>query len=188
MIASNKEEKSSHTYDQLELFPRREEFKSILDKEVENEKKEEWFALTVDAPYGDCLLERVKLWETRPTKTSCPKRIFIHTSGRQIREEVIKSLADEYLGKNYKPRYGYIIGTGILTEIITMTSEFIRGQTSDEIRLGHWEIGRKAWKLNELERIEPVPAIGCQGTPWSIDNSKLNPDLRRKLEKAWRQK
>jgi hypothetical protein len=195
MIASNKKhEKSSQIYVQLNLFQldRYSDKKRELEKhhishhELAANTEEEWFALTIDAPYGDCLLEGIKIWETRGTKTQCPKRIFLHTSGRKIRRGVIESLAREYLGETYQPKYGYIIGTGILTEIITMTEPFIEEQTSDEIKLGHWELGRKAWKLNDLERIEPVPAIGCQGTPWSIDNSKLNPNLRKKLEKVWR--
>jgi hypothetical protein len=168
-------ERSNQSYKQLELFPKETEI-------------EEWFALTIDPPYGDWLLEGIKIWETRGTKTECPKRIFIHTSRKKIKDSTIKRLARESLGENYEPKYGHIIGTGVLIEVVTMTKIFIKEQTENEIKLGHWKVGRKGWKLNELERIEPVPAIGCQGCPWSIDNSKLNPNLRRDIEKTWRRK
>ena len=147
--------------------------------------KEEWFVLTVDAPWSDLLLEEIKLWETRPTGTSYPKRIFIHTSQKKLRGDY-KALAQKYLGKNYQPNYGQIIGTGVLTKIVTMTPEFIKKQPRKERRLGLWEPGRKAWKFEQLERILPIKATGCQGVPWSIEKSKLNPHLRQQILEVWK--
>lgn len=158
---------------------------SLLYQEQQLDIGEEWFTLTVDAPFSDFLIEEIKTWETRRTATFCPKRVFIHTSQKKLRGSN-KKLAREYLGENYQPRYGHIIGTGILFSIVTMTEEFIEKQTPDEIKLGIWNVGRKAWRFKHLERIQPIPAIGCQGTPWSIENSKLNPHLREHIEKIWR--
>ena len=158
----------------------------ILYQEQPLDIEEEWFALTIDAPFSDCLLEGKKAWETRRTGTLCPKRVFIHTSQKKLKGSHRK-LAREYLGESYQPRYGHIIGTGILQIVTTMTEEFIEEQNPDEIKLGIWKIGRKAWGFKRFERIEPIPAIGCQGTPWSIDKSKLNPHLREELQIVWRQ-
>lgn len=199
MITNNGTKQKSIDCVQLELFQldnfrtldrqyKSKKGSGILLKETQqSEIEEEWFGLTIDAPFSDCLLEEIKVWETRRTGTALPKRVFIHTSLVKLKGKNL-DLASRYLGENYRPKYGHIIGTGILDSIVTMTKEFIEEQDPSEIKLGIWEIGRKAWKFRQLEKIQPIPAIGCQGTPWSIDKSKLNPNLKQQIQRIWRPK
>ncbi len=150
-------------------------------------EKEAWFVLTMYEPYASLLLAGIKLFETRPkgVTSKLPIRLFIHAAQKKMIPEY-KQLADKYLGTDFKPKYSEIIGTGMLTEIITMTPEFIAEQTCTEIEVGDWKVGRKAWQIEQRETFSTtVPAVGCQAAPWDIDKSKDNPGLRQRILKVW---
>ena len=142
---------------------------------------EPWYVLSMDAPYPDLLLRGLKIIETRPkgVTSKLPIRLFIHVTQRKMCP-AYKALADKYLGSDYKPQHGHIIGVGVLTKILTMDEALMAKQPQREIDLGRWSIGRKAWYLESKERLSiPVPATGCQAAPWSVDDSPLYPGLRQ---------
>jgi hypothetical protein len=51
-----------------------------------------------------------------------------------------------------------------LTDCIEMTAEFIAQQSRTEILCGDWQVGRYAWKLENIQPIEkPFAVKGRQG-------------------------
>ena len=56
-----------------------------------------------------------------------------------------------------------------LTDCIEMTEEFIKQQTETEIICGDWQVGRFAWKLENVQPIDPpIPLKGQQGL-WNVN-------------------
>uniref|UniRef100_UPI0018E516A7 hypothetical protein n=1 Tax=Cyanothece sp. BG0011 TaxID=2082950 RepID=UPI0018E516A7 len=51
-----------------------------------------------------------------------------------------------------------------LTDCIKMTDEFINEQLEAELLCGHWELGRFAWQLDDINPLSnPIPIKGQQG-------------------------
>jgi hypothetical protein len=59
--------------------------------------------------------------------------------------------------------HGCAIAICDLTDCIKMTPEFIEQQPQTEIISGDWQVGRYAWKLENVESIEQVSIKGKQG-------------------------
>ena len=63
---------------------------------------------------------------------------------------------------------GMAIAVCDLTDCIDMTDDFISEQSEPEQLCGHWETGRFAWKLENLQPLpQPVTIKGKQGL-WNI--------------------
>ncbi|MGB3649710.1 MAG: hypothetical protein WBA41_00670, partial [Rivularia sp. (in: cyanobacteria)] len=78
-----------------------------------------------------------------------------------------QQLADKYLGADFKPDYGHLIGICTLTETVKMTPKLIQAKSSREIELGIWESGRVAWQATDKRLFKvPIAATGKQAAPW----------------------
>lgn len=115
-------------------------------------------AITLHQPWAS-LVGRHKHYETSSWSTNYRGKIAIHAS--KFKPNCSTELS-ELAGGNLP--LGAVIAIADLTDCIEMTSEFISQQTETEIRCGHWEVGRYAWKLENVQYLEaPIPARGYQG-------------------------
>lgn len=62
---------------------------------------------------------------------------------------------------------GAIVAIADLVDCIKMSSDFIKAQCEQEIVAGDWQVGRFAWRLENIRAIEPIFLKGKQGL-WNI--------------------
>lgn len=117
--------------------------------------------LTIKEPFVTPFAQGFKHYETRSWKTNYRGEIFIHTSKQKDEDNLALELITESDGFPL----GYIVLKGRLTDCILMTEDFI-----DEIRenpleyiSGFYEVGRYAWKIEDIEVVEPIEAKGHLG-------------------------
>ncbi|MBD2416622.1 hypothetical protein H6G54_02630 [Anabaena cylindrica FACHB-243] len=133
-------------------------------------------ALTLHQPWAS-LVGKYKHYETRGKATNYRGKIAIHAAVKQ--EDTyywlgaFADLSPDFLGENVP--FGSIVAIADLTDCIKMTEEFISQQSETELRCGLWEVGRYAWKLENVVILnEPIPARGMPGL-WDIELSLLSP-------------
>jgi uncharacterized protein YacL (UPF0231 family) len=124
-------------------------------------------AITLHQPWAS-LVGKYKHYETRGKATNYRGKIAIHAAIRQKTTDYqVNELSDLLVGEEIP--FGSVIAIAQLTECIKMTEEFISQQTETELRCGLWEVGRYAWKLENVEILdEPIPARGMPGL-WEIE-------------------
>ena len=113
--------------------------------------------LTIREPYVSPIAQGRKHYETRSWKTNYRGEIFIHTAKSTLPDPVPDL-------KRIFP-LGHIVLKARLTDCIFMDDDFIRDvkKDPDEYALGFYEQGRYAWKLEDIEIIDPIRAKGKQG-------------------------
>lgn len=116
-----------------------------------------------------------KQFETRGEnmKTNYRGKLIIHAaktndaSIRAVCETICEDL-DLDLSFDDLPR-GCAIAICDLVDCIQMTEEFIDEQSTEEIICGDWQVGRYAWKLENVQVFNPpIPMKGQQGL-WNVD-------------------
>jgi hypothetical protein len=124
-------------------------------------------AITLHQPWAS-LVGRYKHYETRGKATNYRGKIAIHAAIRQETTDYqVNELADLLVGQEIP--FGSVVAIAQLTDCIKMTEEFISQQSETELRCGLWEVGRYAWKLENVEILdEPIPARGMPGL-WDIE-------------------
>jgi hypothetical protein len=124
-------------------------------------------ALTLHQPWAS-LVGKFKNYETRGKATNYRGKIAIHAAVRQeMTDYQVNELADLLVGENIP--FGVVVAIADLTDCIKMTEEFINQQSETELRCGLWEVGRYAWKLENVQFLpEPMPARGMPGL-WDIE-------------------
>ncbi len=130
--------------------------------------------LSLIEPWGTLIKEEKKLIETRSWKTNYRGTLYIHTSLKKVSKAVQdnKELMNLISNPNFK--YGYIICKCELVDCIYMTEEFvkdIKNNNHQEYICGTYEVGRYAWILNNIEKIDPIKAKGKLGI-WTYDKEK----------------
>jgi hypothetical protein len=123
-------------------------------------------AISLWQPWASFVSQGFKHYETRSWKTSYRGKLLICSTVENSKQY------DEYL-KIYEKlqlppwrdfRHGQAIAICNLTDCIEMTAEFIAEQSRTEILCGDWQVGRYAWKLENIQPIEkPFPVKGRQG-------------------------
>lgn len=131
--------------------------------------------LTIKEPFATLIKEQIKGIETRSWKTNYRGEIYIHASKSPIEKKVYerKELMD--ICKNLKFNQGHIICKGNLVDCIYMTEEFInelKKSNKTEYICGHYEVGRYAWVIKDIELIEPILAKGKLGI-WNYDENNI---------------
>lgn len=128
--------------------------------------------LSIKEPFASLVCLGIKKIETRSWKTNYRGEIYIHAS---LTKNVIKDKVREkklfgLLPNNYEFKQGFIICKAYLKDCIYMDNEFIKNIKKDETEYlcGHYEIGRYAWVLSNVEIIEKIPAKGKLGI-WNFD-------------------
>lgn len=118
--------------------------------------------LTIKEPYVTPIALGKKHYETRSWKTNYRGEIYIHTAKTKMPFPVDTLY--------YKPVFplGHIVMKVKLTDCIYMDQEFIDSVDIREKSLGFYEVGRYAWKLEDVEVLEtPIKANGKLGI-WEV--------------------
>lgn len=132
-------------------------------------------AITIYYPWCYLWLMDIKKYETRPrgTRNKLPINLLVHCANKKPDTEA-KEIIDKYLGFNFKPDYGHLIGICELANTIKITEDFIHGQPYQELELGIWKPGRIAWQATNKRLFDiPIPAVGKQATPWKLSNELI---------------
>lgn len=114
--------------------------------------------LTIKEPYVTPIALGKKHYETRSWKTNYRGPILLHTAKTV--------LSDPVDGCERIFPLGYIVIKANLTDCIRMDDDFIAevAKDPDEYAFGFYEVGRYAWKLEDVEVLEtPIKASGKQG-------------------------
>ena len=124
-------------------------------------------AITLHQPWAS-LVGKYKHYETRGKATNYRGKIAIHAAIRQETTDYqVNELSNLLVGQEIP--FGSVVAIADLSDCIKMTEEFISQQTETELRCGLWEVGRYAWKLENVEILdEPIPARGMPGM-WEIE-------------------
>lgn len=127
-------------------------------------------ALTIYYPWCYLWLMDIKIYETRSRGVRCnlPTQLIVHCAKKKP-DAAAQQLADKYLGADFKPDYGHLIGICTLNDTVKMTPELIQTQSPQEIELGIWKPNRIAWQATDKRLFKvPIPATGKQAAPWTI--------------------
>lgn len=122
--------------------------------------------LTLKEPFASLVAHRIKKIETRSWKTNYRGEIYIHAGLAKVnnKDKRIQHLLTYLFDPN--PKYGKIIAKANLVDCIFMDETFLE-QIKDhpvELECGHYEYGRYAWILEDVELLkEPIPAKGQLG-------------------------
>jgi len=118
--------------------------------------------LTIREPYVSPIAAGIKHYETRAYKTNYRGEIYIHTAKTTM--EVPNG------GEAGTMPLGCIVLKARLTDCIYMNEEFIAEVNKDpqEALWGFYSVGRWAWKLEDVEAIDPIKCPGKLGI-WKYD-------------------
>lgn len=129
-------------------------------------------AVTLHQPWASLIAEGKKHYETRSWATDYRGPIAIHAAKKLHEDESLISLLEV---PTSEIPLGAIVAIAQLTDCILMDEEFILKQSSFEQYLGLWEVGRYAWKLENVRAIEPIAAAGKQGLwKWNQEAAGFN--------------
>ena len=115
--------------------------------------------LSIKEPYASLIKDRYKCYETRSFKTNYRGELYIHAS-------LSKCNQSDKLSKLITPMYGEIICKCMLVDCIYMDEEFInkiKTENPTEYKCGEYAVGRYAWVLKDIRKIEPIQAKGHLG-------------------------
>ena len=121
--------------------------------------------LSIKEPFATLIKDGVKRIETRSWKTNYRGELYIHASLTKTditdRHELLELVKDKTFS------YGYIICKCDLKDCIYMSKEYIENikkYNYQEYICGHFEIGRYAWILENIEILDkPIKAKGKLG-------------------------
>ena len=132
-------------------------------------------AISLHQPYASLIAMGLKKFETRSWSTNYRGKLVIcaakkNTLQQQSNYETLANslLLDLTVHPWSSLPKGMAIAVCDLTDCIQMTESFISEQSEQEQLCGHWESGRFAWKLENVQPFpQPVPIKGKQGL-WKI--------------------
>lgn len=119
--------------------------------------------LSIIEPWGTLIAENQKLIETRSWATKYRGELYFHTSSKKINLKDIKVKELLSFIPDLKINYGHIILKCELVDCIYMDQKFIEEikKNPKEYICGEYSIGRYAWVLKNIQKIEkPIPAKG----------------------------
>lgn len=121
--------------------------------------------LTIKEPYVTPIALGKKHFETRSWGTKYRGEIYIHTAKTVMPDPV------EGCEKIFP--LGRIVLKAKLTDCIKMDEDFIESirKNPDEYAFGFYEVGRYAWKLEDIEIIDPIKVNGHQSI-WNYKESE----------------
>lgn len=120
--------------------------------------------LSIIEPWATLIQEKQKYIETRSWKTSYRGELYIHASLTKIKKDE-KYLKLLNLIDNKNLNYGKIICKCNLIDCVYMDEEFIKKikNNKQEYLCGDYRIGRYAWILENIEKIDPIKTKGKLG-------------------------
>jgi phage N-6-adenine-methyltransferase len=123
-------------------------------------------AISLWQPWASLIPLGLKHYETRSWKTNYRGKLLICSTAANSKQhkEYLKICNELQLPPWSDFPYGKAIAICDLTDCIPMTAEFIEQQSQTEILCGDWQVGRYAWKLENIQPIaEPFAVKGKQG-------------------------
>ena len=126
-------------------------------------------AISLWQPYCSLIPLGLKNYETRSWKTKYRGKLLICSTAKSTKIQYQQYL--EICNELELPAWneinfphGYALAVCDLVDCIEMTPEFIAQQSQTELKSGDWQIGRYAWKLENVQPItEPLAIKGKQG-------------------------
>lgn len=122
--------------------------------------------LTIKEPFATLIKNKIKYIETRSWKTNYRGELYIQAGVAKVRKDVRERKGLSKLYKEDNLQFGYIICKCNLVDCIYMTEEFIKQEKEkniDNFIAGHYEVGRYAWVLEDIESITPIKVKGQLG-------------------------
>ncbi|MEL4898348.1 ASCH domain-containing protein, partial [Crocosphaera sp. Alani8] len=137
-------------------------------------------AISLHPPYASLIKMGLKHFETRSWPTNYRGKLVICAAKKNTNQQQssYSALASELgIDLTLHPWDSLPLGEAIavcdLVDCIEMTEDFINEQSETEQRCGQWELGRFAWKLENVKSLPlPVPIKGKQGL-WKIDPDEV---------------
>ncbi|MDJ0598141.1 MAG: ASCH domain-containing protein [Crocosphaera sp.] len=132
-------------------------------------------AISLHQPWASLIAMGFKHYETRNWSTNYRGQLVICAAKKNTKQQRLdyEDLALELgIDLSVYPWENLPLGKAIaickLTDCIKMTDKFIEKQSDAEQMCGHWELGRFAWKLDNISPLSPpIPIKGQQGL-WDI--------------------
>ncbi|MDJ0511309.1 MAG: ASCH domain-containing protein [Crocosphaera sp.] len=132
-------------------------------------------AISLHQPWASLITMGIKHFETRSWPTNYRGKLVICAAKKNSKEQQSSycTLASGLgIDLTLHPWDSLPLGMAIavcdLVDCIQMTEDFINEQSETERCCGHWEPGRFAWKLDNVQSLPlPVPIKGKQGL-WNI--------------------
>ncbi|EAZ88228.1 ASCH domain-containing protein [Crocosphaera chwakensis] len=152
-----------------ELFEIKQEVYEL--KQTHNKAK----AISLHQPWASLIAMGFKHYETRHWQPNYRGKLVICSAKKNTKQQRFnyESLASILgIDPTVHPWESLPLGKAIalvnFTDCIKMTPEFIKAQSESEQLCGHWEAGRFAWKLENINPIfPPIPIKGQQGL-WDV--------------------
>ncbi len=126
-------------------------------------------AISLWQPWASLIPLGLKHYETRSWKTNYRGKLLICSTAKSTNaqyQQYLKICNEVELPPWDETNFphGQAIALCDLTDCIQMTAEFIEQQSETEILCGDWQVGRYAWKLENIQPItEPFAVKGKQG-------------------------
>lgn len=139
-------------------------------------------ALSLWQPWAELVASGAKRRETRSWGTAYRGELAIHAAKNRAGLELLRvrggppgrddpdGLVDEVVRSTLEAiepdglTFGAIIAVVTLADVVPMTEALIAAQSPVERALGDWRLGRFAWILEDVRRLEhPQPYPGRQG-------------------------
>lgn len=126
-------------------------------------------AISLWQPWASLIPLKLKQYETRSWKTNYRGKLLICSTAKETKAQYQQYL--KICNEVELPPWNetnFLLGCAIaicdLMDCIEMTAEFISKQSTSEILCGDWQVGRYAWKLENIQPItEPFAVKGKQG-------------------------
>ena len=132
--------------------------------------------ITLWQPYASLIAFGLKGYETRHWSTPYRGKLAIHAAKRKMTADdidlwdIVKGVYASYLPLAEVLPLGAVTAIATLADCKEMRSYNGRGEINShnlseiEEMVGHWEDGRFAWSLEQVERLtEPIAWVGGQG-------------------------
>jgi phage N-6-adenine-methyltransferase len=140
-----------------------------LGGEYSTSKDSEFKAISLWQPWASLIPLGLKHYETRSWKTNYRGKLLICSTATNTKLEYQQYLkiCEELQLPSWEQTnfpHGCAIAVCDLVDCIEMTQSFIEQQSTTEILCGDWQVGRYAWKLENIQPItEPLAVRGKQG-------------------------
>lgn len=123
--------------------------------------------LSIKEPFASLIANNIKKIETRSWKTNYRGEIYIHASLTMTSKKKLENRKElQKLVNTIDTNPGYILCKANLKDCIYMTKDFINEikKNHKEYICGHYEIGRYAWILDDIEILkDKIKAKGKLG-------------------------
>ncbi|MGB6296551.1 MAG: DNA N-6-adenine-methyltransferase [Rivularia sp. (in: cyanobacteria)] len=154
--------------------------------EYSNTKSNTLKAISLWQPWASLIPLGLKHYETRSWKTKYRGKLLICSTAKSTKTQHLHYLKicndielPEWNETNFP--HGCAIAVCDLVDCIEITPEFIAQQSQTEILCGNWQVGRYAWKLENIQPIAESFAVkGKQGL-FNIPSTNFESYLKKKF-------